>query len=153
MEMMIDREIEPLVREALARSVTEEPEKFDDAVAALAVNDDLAARSLALTVAIDSAALYSIHGGSWPDEPRLRYLAGSFANSEQWSNVNEVTALAFLTALATEESPLVVLPPGDVVFAALAIGGWLLSAFPAEEGVHWNNILDVILDKLESTPG
>jgi hypothetical protein len=39
------------------------------------------------------------------------------------------------------------------MFAAFAIGGWLLSAFiPENSDVHWNNFLDVILSRLESDP-
>lgn len=38
---------------------------------------------------------------------------------------------------------------GDVAYAAFAIGGWLLSAFPQQQGEKWTKFLDGVLHGLE----
>ena len=146
--MKIDGDIEPLVREALARSVTAEREEFEDALEALAVNDDTASRAVSLAVAIDSAALWAVHQGR-PDDAQLRSLAYTFANTQPWSDIDPVRALAFLTALAEGISPLELLSPSDVALASFTMGGWLLSAF-LPEGAQWIEFLNAIELSLES---
>jgi len=149
--MKIDKDIEPLVREAFAASVAEEPERFESALEALSRSDDLTSRSLTLAFAVDSAALFAIHQGR-PSDEQFSSLAESFASSQSWSNVDEPTSRIYLTSLADMRPPLDELPPADLAFAAFAVGGWLLSAFKIGDGIHWYDFLDTILDTLEATP-
>jgi hypothetical protein len=46
--MKIDNDIEPLVREAFAASVTEQPDRFGDALAQIDRDDDTATKAFAL---------------------------------------------------------------------------------------------------------
>ena len=149
--MKIDKDVELAVREALAGAVAGEAERYDAAVLAIGrAGDFFGNKALDLIFAIDSAALFSIHEAQRPDDEQLGMLAQEFAEQEQeWSDIDEATARTFLTALADVKSPLEVLPVENVMFAAFAIGGWLLSAFLPEDG-KWTDFLDVILDRLES---
>jgi hypothetical protein len=149
--MKIDKDVELAVREALAGAVAGEAERYDAAVLAIGrAGDTFGNKALDLVFAIDSTALFSIHEAQRPDDEQLQTLAQDFAEQEQeWSDIDEATARTFLTALADVKSPLEVLPVQNVMFAAFAIGGWLLSAFLPEDG-KWTDFLDAILDRLES---
>jgi hypothetical protein len=147
--MKIDKAVERRVREAYARSVTEEPDKFDSAMTNLAHDDESLGRALALAFAIDTGALLSIHHGQRPDDAQLQHLAGNFAETQAWSGIDKSAALTFLTAIADVRLPTEAMPVADATYAALAIGGWLLSSFLPDDGSHWNNFLDLILDQLE----
>ena len=149
--MKIDKEVEPLVREALAASVAEEPDRFGNALRAMSRNDEIAARAFALAYAVDVGALLAVQDGEPPDEERLRYLASNFASTQQWAGIDEGTTFTFLTSLAENTSPVDSLPQGDAAIASFAIGGWLLSAFRIGDGISWTDLLDVILDRLESS--
>jgi hypothetical protein len=149
--MLIDNEVEPLVREALAASVAEEPDRFGHALRAVARTDDLAARAFALAYAVDVGALVAVQDGTPPDDSRLRYLANSFATTQEWTGIDEGTSFTFLTSLASNTSPVGALGQGEAAIASFAIGGWLLSAFHLGEDVTWTDLLDAILDKLESS--
>jgi hypothetical protein len=151
--MKVDKDVERAVRRALAGAVAGEAERFDSAVMAIAsVGDDFANASLDLVFAIDSAALFSIHEAQRPDDEQLRLLSEEFTSQEaEWADIDARTTLAYLTALADAKSPLEVLPIKEVMFAAFAIGGWLLSAFIPDDA-EWTDFLDVILDKLVATP-
>jgi hypothetical protein len=147
----IDKDIEPRVREAYAAAVAGDADRFDTALGAVATDDDSATRALSLAFAIGSTALFSIHRGRRPDDVQLRFIASEFAAAQQWTTLDEVAALTFLAALADVKSPAEMRPLGNVTVAAFAIGAWLLSAFRLDEAMRWNDFLDAILDKLETS--
>jgi hypothetical protein len=146
----IDKKVEPAVREALASSVAGERERFDTATTTIAQSgDDFVNRALALVFAIDATALYSIHDGQRPSDEQLDFLSREFTRQEDWTDVDAVTALTYLTALADTRPPLDALSLPDVFFTSFAVGGWLLSAFVPND-LKWTDFLDTILDKIES---
>ncbi len=150
--MEIDKNVERATREALGGAVAGEPKRYGSAILAFSEEGEaFGNQALDLVFAIDSAALFFVHHAQRPDDEQLRLLANDFAEQEGWSGTDEATTLAYLTALADGKSPLESLPPVDVVFAAFAIGGWLLSAFLPDDGA-WTDFLDAILDRLESEP-
>jgi hypothetical protein len=147
----IGPEIEPRVREALAASVAEQPERFDAAIQALGQNDDEVLRALDLAFNINAAAIYTIDAGLAPDAERLAYFAEAFSKTQsQWSGVDQASALAFLKAVSSGQNPLDTMSPGDAAYAAHAVGGWLLAAFPRGEGLRWVDFLDGLLNGLEA---
>ena len=151
--MKVDDAVEDKVREAFAAAVGGERDRFDSAVEAIArAGDEFGSRALNLSLAVDSAALYSVHGGQWPDSEQIALLAGEFGEAEDWSGVEAQTVERLLTSLARVRSPLEDLTVGELIFAVFAVGGWLLSAFPLPEGTHWNDFLDQILEGLEVAP-
>jgi hypothetical protein len=150
--MRIEKDVEPRVREGFAASVAEEPDRFDLAMENLGSDDDAVAQALSLAFAVDAAALMTIHGTRSIPAERLEYLANEFARTQTWAQVTESTARTYLEALIEGRNPVELMSPGDAAYAALAIGGWLLAAFPQGDGINWNNFLDQILDGLESAP-
>jgi hypothetical protein len=150
--MRVDTEVEALVREAFEASVAEDPVRFENALEAIAAGDELASRSIALAFSVDSAALYAIHQGHRPTDVQLHNLAITFAKSQPWTNLDAAASLVFLTSLADLRPPVGRLSAGDLALASFAMGGWLLSAFKLDEGLHWDDFLNIILDKLKSLP-
>ena len=127
--------------------------RFDSAVGAVgALGDDFLAGALTLAHAIDSAALFSIHEGQRPDDQQLHYLAQTFTDQEdEWADVDAAVTLRYLLSLADRKSPLEEISVADATFVSFAVGGWLLSAFISEDR-SWVDVLDDILDALESIP-
>lgn len=150
--MKIKRKVERAVRKALAGAVAGETDRFDSAVTAINLaGEDFSNKALDLIFAIGAETLSSIHHGDRPDNKQLRILTQDFVDYEEWSGIDAETTIAYLTALADGDSPREVLPIQDAVFAACAVGGWLLSAFIPDD-VEWTDFLDGILARLEATP-
>jgi hypothetical protein len=147
----IDKNVEPAVREAFAASVAGERERFDAAVTRIGRSgDDFVNKALELVLAVNSAALSSIHEGKPPSDRQLQRLAEEFTNQEnEWADIDAATTLTYLTSLADRKSPLEDLSLAEMFFTAFATGGWLLSAFLPDDG-KWAAFLDEILDQLES---
>lgn len=151
--MIVDRDVEPVVRKAYAAAVAERPDWFESALEALAARgDDFAARAMTLAVAIDAAALYAIHDGIRPDGDQLAELQESFSENEAWARIDPQVARTFLTAIADHTPVLSVLTAKDIADVTYVMGGWLLAAFLPEDGKDWTDFLDEILDALESAP-
>ena len=146
--MKIDPHLVPLIRDALAAAMVRDRERFHTALLVLSATDERAGESMALMLAIDATALRTAHPGR-PTEPQVAALARQFASSETWSGVGEPTARRFLTGLAAEQYP----PPGlstvELVYAAYAVGAWLLTSFPK---ATWIDFLTAILHKLAAVP-
>jgi hypothetical protein len=148
----INPEVERAVRRILAGAVAEEPDRFETGMLALADKGDaFAGEALVLVVAIDSAALFSIHEGHRPDDEQLRYLATAFEESQAWAQIDHEVALKFLAAIADQIPVQDALPLDDLVEVAFVVGAWLLTAF-LPEGKDWTDFLDVLLEKIEATP-
>ena len=151
--MNIDKGVESAVREAFAASVAEEPERFDTALEIIADQGETFARdAVNLAVAVDAAALVLLHEGETPDEDQVKELAHDFVKTQPWAGISIDVATSFLAGATSDVTPLPeILPVGDVVPTAFAIGGWLLSAFLPEDK-DWTDFLDEILGRLEVTP-
>jgi hypothetical protein len=150
--MKIDKSVEVAVREAFAAAVAQEPERFEAALAALSAGGDtFAGEAVDLALAVDATALFTVHGGQWPDGEQVSAVAQSFSESEQWAQVEPDVAVKFLTALANQTPVLDVLALEDVVGTVFVVGGWLLSGY-LPEGKDWTDYLDEILAGLESAP-
>jgi hypothetical protein len=148
----INSEVERAVRKALAGAVAEETGRFESAILELAdKGDSFAGDALVLILAIDSAALFSIHEGQRPDDEQLRYLAQAFQESQAWATIPEGQPLKFLTAIADGKPVQDVIPLGDLVTVAFVVGAWLLTAF-LPEGKDWTDLLDLLLERIEATP-
>jgi hypothetical protein len=151
--MKIDRVVERAVREALAGAVSQEPERFEAALDAIANGgESFTYTAVKLAIAVDGAALFSLHEGVGPDEDQARELAQEFVESEEWSQIKLPVAEPFLVSLAGGESESArLLGLGDIAQTSFAVGGWLLSAF-LPEGKDWTDMLDDLLEQIEATP-
>lgn len=151
--MKIDKVVEPVVREAFAAAVAEEPDRFDAALADVANRGDRFARAaVALAVAVDSMALMALHEGERLDDDELKGFARDFVESQSWSGISEDNAYQFLAAVSGADRQLPdILPAGDIGQISFVLGSWLLSAFLPEDK-DWTDFLDEILDMLESAP-
>ena len=151
--MKIDKQVEHAVREAFGASVAEEPTRFNSALEAITDRGEGFTRdAINLAVAVDSAALFALHEGVGPDEDQTLQLARDFVRSQPWARIGEDVAAPFFTALAGGQEALPdALEVGDIAQASLAVGGWLLSAFLAEDRA-WTDFLDDLLEHLERMP-
>jgi len=151
--MKVDRAIEPLVREVFASAVAEDPEWFERALEALADRGDAVSReALGLAAAIDSAALFLLHGGQRPDTEELERLASEVVQSESWIEISTDAVSRFLRALVGDgPSMSEVLPIGDLAVVDFVVGAWLLAAFLPEDKT-WTDFLDQVLVALEKEP-
>jgi hypothetical protein len=149
----IDKDVESVVREAFAAAVAQEPDRFAAAVVDLANRgDDFTRDAVGLAVAVDTMALLVLHDGEAPDDDELTELTREFVASRSWSGIGEDEAHRFLTALAGFDRELLHdLSPGDIGHLGLVLGSWLLSAFLPEDK-DWTDLLDALLDILESAP-
>jgi hypothetical protein len=149
----IDKVVESVVREAFAAAVADEPDRFAAAVVDLANRgDDVTRDAVGLAVAVDTMALLVLHDGEPLDDEKLAALTRDFVASRSWSGIGEDEAHAFLTAIAGIDRELLHdLSPGDIGHLSLVLGSWLLSAFLPEDR-EWTDLLDAILDMLESAP-
>lgn len=101
--MKIDAGVETAVRKVFAGSVTEEPERFEGALAALTTRGEGFARGcLNLALAIDCCALFILHDHGRPDEEQLTCLTQSLLESETWAELDPDAAVRFPAALADE---------------------------------------------------
>lgn len=146
----IKRNTERAVRKAFGAAVAGEADRLDAAVTEIDQGSgEFRQQALALVVAIGATTLLSIHHGERPDNQQLRRMTKDFVDHEAWSGLDHGTALGYLTALADGPPPQEALPVSDPMFAACAVGGWLLSAFIPDQ-VAWTDFLDGILMELES---
>jgi hypothetical protein len=146
--MKLNFAVEPYVREALAASVAQEPDRFESAVLTIAEQGDtVTTDALNLAIGLSAYALFDIHEGTRPDDEQLQYLAQSFAESEAWAEVLPDSAHTVLNSLADQRP--IGLPVGEVAEIVFPLAAWLLSSFPPEDR-PWNVYLDRALSDLES---
>ena len=150
--MKIDDTLETAVREGFAASVTEEPERFDEAVAAiLDQGDDFTIDAFQLTINVTAIMLQDIHEGEIPGADEIEDLAADFAETQEgWSQISAELASTYMSAAVGDKPVLEVMSPGDVATTGLAVGGWLLSAFLPEDK-EWTDYLDEVLQVLEGS--
>lgn len=111
--------------------------------------DSIVDQVMDLVVSIGTVTLLSIHHGDRPRDQQLRIMTRDFVDYEAWAEVDFDTTLAYLKALADHTSPREALAVPNQMFAACAIGAWLLAAFIPDE-VAWTDFLDGVLTKVES---
>ncbi len=144
---MIDRSVEPWVREILGSVVVQDGNRLDRALKA--VPDSHAQSALNLALAIDRTVMSDLHEGQ-PSEERLNYLTDGFIEMEDWYKTDGLPIKNFLRWLAG--MPADPLDEGVLGLLAFLVGGWLLSGF-LDSGAHWYEYLDGILDRLDAEPG
>ncbi len=143
---MIDRAVEPLVREAFNAVVVGNEKRFKKALKAISYGRPDYAFKLAL--AIDRTVMRDVHDGT-PSDERVQLLAEQFATMQEWSNPTSLPVADFLRSLVNlPAKPIAADVRGSMVFL---VGGWLLVAF-LNSGIHWYQYLDDILDRLDIEP-
>jgi hypothetical protein len=148
--MKVDSKIEPLVREAFAACVGQEPKRFANAVVAITDRGDrVTVDALTLATSIDAYALMALHHGKAPDQQQLEYLSTQFAATEAWAKVPAANARELISALAENRTS--TLGAGDLAEATFTVGAWLLSAFLPEDK-DWTDFLDEILNAIDAAP-
>jgi hypothetical protein len=151
--MRIDSVVESVLREVFTAVVARAPGRFNAAAADIGHRGEGFAEDLVtLAVAVDSTALLELFGGEGLTDGEMRGFARHFVESERWSGISEDSALAFLRAISGGERRLPdTLPPDEVGLISMVLGGWMLSAFAAEDEL-WTDFLDETLKTLKSTP-
>jgi hypothetical protein len=140
---MIDRAVEPKVREIFNAIVVEDEERFQRALSA--VPDGQAQSAFDLAMAIDQTIMNDLHDGP-PSEERLKYLVDGFYKMEDWYKTDGLPVENFLRALGG--LPADKMEANTLGLLAFLVGGWLLTAF-LDSGVNWYQYLDGILDRLD----
>jgi hypothetical protein len=140
---MIDRSVEPLVRECLAGVVVADRDRFEKALKA--ISGEQAESALSLILQIDRMAMDDLHDGQ-PSDDRLRSLARQFVEMQDWYDPSGLPVENFLRSLT--DSPGESVGDDVIVLLAFLVGGWLLAAF-LNPGTHWYQYLDDILDRLD----
>jgi hypothetical protein len=143
---VINRAVEPLVREAFNAVIVEDGKRFEEALGA--IPDDQAKEALDLALAIDRTVMEDLHDGA-PSEERLKYLVDGFHKMEDWYKTDWLPVEGFLRMLAG--MPAEPISPDTIGLLAFLVGGWLLAGF-LNPGVHWYEYLDDILDRLDVAP-
>ncbi len=147
--MQINMSVEPLVREAFAASLGNDPQRSVRAVQAMADGGDQVVRdSVTLATMIASMALLDLSDGEAPDEDELEELSKSLVEMEEWASIEPADALSILQALSGETDRSV-LPPETYLRIIFIAGAWLLAAFGPTERT-WYDYLDQILTRLEA---
>jgi hypothetical protein len=150
--MRINEQVEPLVREIFAASISAQPDRFEAAGTAIQNQGDLAfTEALNLAEAVCAIAFVVIHQGQRPDKARLDLLTGVFVESEAWAAPSLADTLAFLTSLANQTPASEGLSLEEYTLLVFVLGGWLLAGF-LPEGKRWYTFLDEILSQLEASP-
>jgi hypothetical protein len=147
--MQINMSVEPLVREAFAASLGNDPQRSAVAVQTMAdAGEQVVRDSVTLAGLIATTALLDLFEGEAPDQDQLQTLSGSFVDMEKWAGIEPSEALTLFRALAGEtKRP--ILPPETFTRIIFIAGAWLLAAFgPAER--TWYDYIDQILTRLES---
>lgn len=147
--MVIDDQVEPLVREALHGAVKRDDDRLSAALRAFP-DEGTRTKGLELALAVTAYLLYDMYDGR-PSADELRELAGTVADMESWSDLRSGEINTFLTT-ALDGKPLdTVLPADDVVMLTFIITASLLaSRSEAEDGKRWFNLLDKVEAAIEA---
>jgi hypothetical protein len=146
----IDDRTEPLVREALAAAVGQDPERFRGAVRAFP-DDDAMTRGVQLACALALFVLDDLFEGRRPTEEEIRSLAGDVATSEDWADVTLDEVAAFFVAGYDRISAEAVLPLERVLILCYVVAANLLSSYH-EDGEEWWEYLDRAEAAIEARP-
>jgi hypothetical protein len=145
---VIDRTVEPLVREVFTAVVAGDSDRFERALQAIPENRAKYAISLAL--AIDRTVMRDLHKAEGPSDERLTSLADSFIKMQDWYRVDGLPVQDFFRLLA--DAPTNSIEAGAVGLLSFLTGGWLLVVFLDKE-TPWYTYLDGILERLDAEPG
>lgn len=134
--MKIDRQVEPLVREALTAVVKRDPERLARALATFPAGEaTVSGARLAMAV-----ALYVLRdqSGQTPTEKEIRVVAGDIAKAEDWTDVtpDEITT-ALNSALGGVRADSV-LPMERILLLAYVIAGYLVSSYRRDDDEWWD---------------
>jgi hypothetical protein len=144
---VIDRAVEPFVREVFTAVVAGDASRFERALAA--VPDEHVQSSVNLAVAIDRTVMKDLHEET-PSDDRLRSLANSFVQMQDWYQTEGLPVENFFRFLS--DVPTGPLASDATGLLAFLTGGWLLVAF-LDSGVRWYEYLDDILNRLDAGSG
>jgi hypothetical protein len=148
----VDARVEPLVREGLAAAISQDGDRFAEAVKDIADRgDEFFQEAVALTLAICAGTLITLHNGQRPGDEQLVYLARTVTGDEEWAGLEEPKTLTFLTALADRQAVDEKMSVTDMTTLGFVVGGWLLAGF-LPEGKEWEELLDEVETWLEAMP-
>ena len=143
---MIDRTIEPKLREVFVSVVAADSNRFERALKALDGDQYRYAANLAL--AIDCTVMSDLHDDP-PTEERLNSLTRSFSKMQNWYDLGDFPVADYFRFLAGQSSGPI--DPNVSALLAFLTGGWLLVAF-LDGKTPWYEYLDDILNRLDEQP-
>ncbi|GIJ49402.1 hypothetical protein Val02_62880 [Virgisporangium aliadipatigenens] len=136
--MKIDKNVEPLVRKALAAAVKRDPDLLATALRAFP-NDDAIRRGSELAIAVAGLVAIDIHSGR-PTDSELRTLAQEIADSEAWAGFSADDVYTFLATMFAGRPVAEVLTPEKVSVLIFLVPATLLSAFRREDENWWDHL-------------
>jgi hypothetical protein len=147
--MRINLQIEPLVREAMAAAIGQDPKRSYAALQKMADGGDEVAQDCAtLATLISTIALLDLSDGEPPADVILQEMAQQLAQMESWADIDESTAYALLAGVAGRDDRQPV-PPETFMRLIFVVAAWLLGAFGPDERT-WYDYLDQILLRIET---
>jgi hypothetical protein len=144
---MIDRSVEPLVREIFNAVIVADEERFENALKA--IPDERTKYAVGLAFEIDRIVMRDLHDDEPLSKERLDYLVSGFIEMNDWYDAQELPIENFFRVIAGM--------PADPIAADVAgllsflIGGWLLAAF-LNPNTQWYEYLDDVLNRLDAEP-
>jgi hypothetical protein len=146
--MLIDEQIEPLVRDVLNAVVKRDVERIQRAIAAFP-DDEAMTAGYRLATAI---ALYVLEGqyGRFPTADEIRAVADKLVELEGWTDITSDEVVRFLTAVYGRTRVDEVLPLERVLLVSYVLAADLLSACRRKDEKWWDH-LDRVEAALESS--
>lgn len=149
-DVEIDVQVEPFVREALTAVVKSDAQRLERALGAFP-DDEAMTKGARLATAVSLYVLNDVHGGQ-PNGGELRAVADKLVEMEGWTDINSDEVMTFLAAAYSGRPGTAVLPVDRIAPLAYVIAGNLLSSC-CKEGEFWFNYLDRAEAALEATTG
>jgi hypothetical protein len=149
--MVIDTQIEPIVRSIFGAVVKRDEDKLD---ASLKAFPDSAARleGLKLAIAICGFVVFDAYDGK-PTTKEISLLAAEIASLEGWSALTTSEVDKFLDAVLNGKPLGDAFDPTTATMLTYIVTGCLLSSsVKLQEGEWWFNYLDRVEAAIEATP-
>lgn len=147
--MIIEDDIENLVRDALACAVSQKRLRLAAAIETLATDEVTLIKCVDLILAIDVAAMTLAFPGERPSPAQIHELTEKFMESQSWAKLGPTTVKYIFTLTADfTGKTLRRRDPVATMTALFAVGGYLLASH-LPKGFRWTDMLDLIEAELE----
>jgi hypothetical protein len=149
--VVIDGQVEPLVRSALDAVVKRDDNRLDAALQAFPDTEAMSA-GIELAIAICSFVLFDTYDGR-PSTEDIREAAAAVAEMEKWTTITPTEVSAFLTTMLDGKPMETALDPETAVMLTFIVTASLLSSGQKlRDGEWWFNYLDRVEAAIEAAP-
>ncbi len=148
--MEIDDRVEPLVREAIAAVVGQDPDRFQRAIHAFP-DDDTMTKGVQLACGLTLFVLDDLYEGRRPTGEEVQSLAADVATGEEWTDITRDEVSTFFDAAYDRVRIDTVLPLERVVILSYVVAASLLSSYH-EDDEEWWEYLDRAEAAIEAMP-